>query len=123
MGTDLAFVVVFGALGDQRSRRRTVAWLGGVPSAAGCLAVYCLLVAIGHNFLPAAVAAGAFGAGMAEYVPLSPLLTAQAPERQGQVVRLQPGAGRAWHRGRSSAPCSSNRSAPRACHGYTPDRT
>ncbi|MEI4420380.1 MFS transporter, partial [Streptococcus agalactiae] len=50
------------------------------------LAFYYLPVAAGHNFLVAAVAAGSLGAGLAGYVPLPPLLTAQAPDRKGQVM-------------------------------------
>ncbi|WP_198406862.1 MFS transporter [Nocardia terpenica] len=86
MGTNLAFVVVFGALGDRWSWRRTVAWFGGSLAAAACLAFYYLPVAAGHNFLVAAIAAGSLGAGLAGYVPLPPLLTAQAPDRKGQVM-------------------------------------
>ncbi|EST36113.1 hypothetical protein [Streptomyces roseochromogenus] len=94
MGMNPAFVVFFSALGDRWSQRGTAGWLGGVLSAAEycldlyCLDVYCLPVAVGHNFLVAAVAAGAFGAGMAKYVPLPPLLTAPTPEHKGQVMSV-----------------------------------
>ncbi|MEV6671365.1 MFS transporter [Streptomyces sp. NPDC051162] len=86
MGANLVFVLLFGRLGDRWSKRRTVMWCGGVLSAGGCLALYYLPTAAGPDFPVAALAAGLFGAGLAGYVPLPPLMTAQAPERKGQVM-------------------------------------
>lgn len=83
---NLACVVLFGALGDKWSRRKTVAWLGGVVSAIACLALYYVPTTAGHDYPLVAIAAGALGVGMAGYVPLPPLMTAQAPERKGQVM-------------------------------------
>ncbi|MFI1197889.1 MFS transporter [Streptomyces sp. NPDC020883] len=86
MVSNLACVVLFGALGDKWSRRKTVAWLGGVVSALACLALYYVPTAAGHDYPLVAVAVGALGVGMAGYVPLPPLMTAQAPERKGQIM-------------------------------------
>ncbi|MEU9112309.1 MFS transporter [Streptomyces sp. NPDC048483] len=86
MVSNLACVVTFGALGDKWSRRKTVAWLGGVVSAIACLALYYVPEAAGHDFLFVAIAAGALGVGMAGYVPLPPLMTSQDPERKGQIM-------------------------------------
>ncbi|MFI1302870.1 MFS transporter [Streptomyces sioyaensis] len=86
MVSNLACVVTFGALGDRWSRRKTVAWLGGVVSALACLALYYVPEAAGHNYLLVAIAAGALGVGMAGYVPLPPLMTSQDPERKGQIM-------------------------------------
>ncbi|MYT27418.1 MFS transporter [Streptomyces sp. MspMP-M5] len=86
MVSNLACVVLFGALGDRWSRRKTVAWLGGVVSALACLALYYVPRAAGHDFPLVAVAAGALGVGMAGYVPLPPLMTSQDPERKGQIM-------------------------------------
>ncbi|MGW1377498.1 MFS transporter [Streptomyces sp. NPDC002446] len=86
MVSNLACVVLFGALGDRWSRRKTVAWLGGAVSAVACLALYYVPEAAGHDFLFVAIAAGALGVGMAGYVPLPPLMTSQAPERKGQIM-------------------------------------
>ncbi|GGU70595.1 MFS transporter [Streptomyces albospinus] len=86
MVSNLACVVLFGALGDRWSRRGTVAWLGGVVSALACLALYYVPEIAGHNYPLVAIAVGALGVGMAGYVPLPPLMTAQAPERKGQIM-------------------------------------
>ncbi|QHC23936.1 MFS transporter [Streptomyces sp. GS7] len=86
MVSNLACVVLFGALGDRWSRRKTVAWLGGVVSALACLALYYVPETAGHDYPLVAIAVGALGVGMAGYVPLPPLMTAQAPERKGQVM-------------------------------------
>ncbi|MEU9122654.1 MFS transporter [Streptomyces sp. NPDC048506] len=86
MVSNLACVVLFGALGDRWSRRGTVAWLGGVVSALACLALYYVPEVAGHDYPLVAIAAGALGVGMAGYVPLPPLMTAQAPERKGQIM-------------------------------------
>ncbi|MBB5160009.1 MFS transporter [Saccharopolyspora phatthalungensis] len=86
MVSNLACVVLFGALGDRWSRRKTVAWLGGVVSAFACLALYYVPALAGHDYLLVAIAAGALGVGMAGYVPLPPLMTMLAPERKGQVM-------------------------------------
>ncbi|MFJ9850546.1 MFS transporter [Streptomyces sp. NPDC101150] len=86
MVSNLACVVTFGALGDRWSRRKTVAWLGGVVSALACLALYYVPEAVGHDYLLVAIAAGALGVGMAGYVPLPPLMTSQDPERKGQIM-------------------------------------
>ncbi|WP_438296184.1 MFS transporter [Streptomyces sp. HUAS TT7] len=86
MGTNLVFVLIFGTLGDRWSLKKTIMWCGGVLCTASCLALYYLPLAAGADFLVAALAAGAYGAGLAGYVPLPPLMTAQAPERKGQVM-------------------------------------
>ncbi|WP_030071353.1 MFS transporter [Streptomyces natalensis] len=86
MVSNLACVVLFGALGDRWSRRKTVAWLGGVVSALACLALYYVPEAAGHDYPLVALAAGALGVGMAGYVPLPPLMTAQDPQRKGQIM-------------------------------------
>lgn len=86
MVSNLACVVLFGALGDRWSRRKTVAWLGGAVSAVACLALYYVPEAAGHDYLFVAIAAGALGVGMAGYVPLPPLMTSQDPERKGQIM-------------------------------------
>ncbi|ARF53890.1 MFS transporter [Streptomyces gilvosporeus] len=86
MVSNLACVVLFGALGDRWSRRKTVAWLGGVVSAVACLALYYVPEAAGHDYPLVALAAGALGVGMAGYVPLPPLMTAQDPQRKGQIM-------------------------------------
>ncbi|WEB45251.1 MFS transporter [Streptomyces yunnanensis] len=86
MVSNLACVVLFGALGDRWSRRKTVAWLGGAVSALACLALYYVPQAAGHDYPLVAVAAGALGVGMAGYVPLPPLMTSQDPERKGQIM-------------------------------------
>lgn len=86
MSSNLVCVVLFGALGDRWSRSKTIAWLGGAVSAIACLALYYVPQTVGHNYLLVAIAAGALGVGMAGYVPLPPLMTAQAPGRKGQVM-------------------------------------
>ncbi|MEU1408582.1 MFS transporter [Streptomyces sp. NPDC005728] len=86
MVSNLACVVLFGALGDRWGRRKTVAWLGGVVSALACLALYYVPENVGHDYLLVAIAVGTLGVGMAGYVPLPPLMTSQDPERKGQIM-------------------------------------
>ena len=86
MTCNIVCVVLMGVIGDRYDRRRSIAWVGGGLSAVACLGLYYVPAMAGHNFLLAAVAVGALGVGMAGYVPLPPLMTAQAPERTGQVM-------------------------------------
>lgn len=67
MTCNIICVVLMGVVGDRYDRRRSIAWVGGGLSAVACLGLY---------YVP----------GMAGYVPLPPLMTAQAPERTGQVM-------------------------------------
>ncbi|WP_243788468.1 MFS transporter [Saccharopolyspora gloriosae] len=86
MGSNLAGVVAFGALGDRWSRHKTIVWFGGVLGAVACLGLYYVPNAVGHSYIPVAITVAIFGVGLAGYVPLPPLMTQHAPGRKGQVM-------------------------------------
>ena len=86
MGSNLAGVVAFGALGDRWSRHKTIVWFGGVLGAVSCLGLYYVPNAVGHSYIPIAITVAVFGVGLAGYVPLPPLMTQHAPGRKGQVM-------------------------------------
>jgi polyol permease family len=86
MGANMAAVVVVGMISDRWSWRKSSALFGGVFCAAACLVFYYLPVSAPGRFPVAAFAAAIYGIALAGYIALPTMMTAQAPDRQGQVM-------------------------------------
>ncbi len=86
MGANMAAVIGVGMISDRWSWRKSSALFGGVFCAVACLVFYYLPVLSPGNFAVAAAAAAVYGIALAGYVALPSMMTAQAPDRQGQVM-------------------------------------
>ncbi|KRB80683.1 alpha-ketoglutarate transporter [Sphingomonas sp. Root710] len=86
MGANMAAVIVVGMISDRWSWRKSTALFGGVFCAVACVVLYYTLLVASSNFLAIAAAAVLYGVAVAGYVALPPMMTAQAPERQGQAM-------------------------------------
>lgn len=86
MGANMAAVIAVGVISDRWSWRKSTALLGGVFCALACLVFYYAPVSAPSNYPIAVVAAAIYGIALAGYVALPPMMTAQAPDRQGQAM-------------------------------------
>lgn len=86
MGANMAAVIVVGIISDRWSWRKSSALFGGLFCAVACLILYYVPVLAPANFPWAAVAAAIYGVALAGYIAVPPMMTAQAPDRQGQVM-------------------------------------
>jgi len=86
MGANMAAVVAVGVISDRWSWRKSTALFGGVFCAVACLIFYYAPVSAPSNYPVAIVAAAIYGIALAGYVALPPMMTAQAPDRQGQAM-------------------------------------
>lgn len=82
----MAAVVAVGFISDRWSWRKSTALFGGVFCAVACLIFYYVPVMMPSNYPVAIVAAAIYGIALAGYVALPPMMTAQAPDRQGQAM-------------------------------------
>jgi MFS family permease len=86
MGANMAAVVAVGVISDRWSWRKSTALFGGAFCAAACLILYYAPTLAPGNYGVAVVAAAIYGIALAGYVALPPMMTAQAPDRRGQVM-------------------------------------
>ena len=86
MGANMAAVVAVGVISDRWSWRKSTALFGGVFCAVACIVFYYAPVSSPSNYPVAGVAAALYGIALAGYVALPPMMTAQAPDRQGQAM-------------------------------------
>ena len=86
MGANMAAVVAVGVISDRWSWRKSTALFGGVFCAIACLIFYYAPVSAPSNYPIAVAAAVIYGVALAGYVALPPMMTAQAPDRQGQAM-------------------------------------
>lgn len=86
MGANMAAVIAVGVISDRWSWRKTTALFGGVFCAAACLILYYAPVSSPANYPVAVIAVAIYGVALAGYVALPPMMTAQAPDRQGQAM-------------------------------------
>jgi MFS family permease len=86
MGANMAAVVAVGVVSDRWSWRKSTALFGGVFCAIACLIFYYAPVSAPSNYFVAIMAAAIYGIALAGYVALPPMMTAQAPDRQGQAM-------------------------------------
>lgn len=86
MGANMAAVILVGMISDRWSWRKATALFGGVFCALACVIFYYVLLVAASNFMAIAAAAALYGVAVASYVALPPMMTAQAPDRQGQVM-------------------------------------
>ena len=96
--SNIIWNLLFGVIGDQLGWRRTVALCGGLGSAITTLLLYYTPATFGANYSLALIAAVAYGATLAGYVPLSALMPSLAPANKGAAMSLlNLGAGaRVW---------------------------
>lgn len=86
MGANMAAVIAVGVISDRWSWRKATALFGGVFCAAACLILYYAPVAWPGDYSVAVAAVVVYGVALAGYVALPPMMTAQAPDRQGQAM-------------------------------------
>lgn len=86
MGANMAAVIVVGMISDRWSWRKSTALFGGVFCAAACLILYYTCALASANYPAVVLAAALYGIALAGYVALPPMMTAQAPDRRGQVM-------------------------------------
>ena len=86
MGANMAAVIAVGVISDRWSWRKSTALFGGVFCAIACLILYYAPVYWPANYPVAVVAVAIYGIALAGYVALPPMMTAQAPDRQGQAM-------------------------------------
>lgn len=86
MGANMVAVVAVGFISDRWSWRKATSLFGGVFCAAACLILYYAPVTWPSNYTVAVVAVAIYGIALAGYVALPPMMTAQAPDRQGQAM-------------------------------------
>lgn len=86
MGANMAAVIAVGVISDRWSWRKSTALFGGVFCAAACLILYYAPVLSPANYPVAVIAVAIYGIALAGYVALPPMMTAQAPDRQGQAM-------------------------------------
>lgn len=86
MGANMAAVIVVGMISDRWSWRKSTALFGGAFCAIACLVFYYVPVSAPGNYPSAVIAAAIYGIALAGYIALPPMMTAQAPDRQGQVM-------------------------------------
>jgi predicted MFS family arabinose efflux permease len=86
--SNIIWNLLFGVIGDRLGWRQTVALCGGVGSAITTLALYYAPLLSGANYAIAVLAAIAYGATLAGYVPLSALMPSLAPEHKGAAMSL-----------------------------------
>ncbi|MGC1272080.1 MAG: MFS transporter [Planctomycetaceae bacterium] len=86
--SNIIWNLLFGVIGDRLGWRRTVALCGGLGSAATTLLLYYTPATFGANYPLAVLAAIAYGATLAGYVPLSALMPSLAPEHKGAAMSL-----------------------------------
>jgi len=86
--SNIIWNLLFGVIGDRLGWRQTVALCGGVGSAITTLALYYAPVLSGANYPIALIAAAAYGATLAGYVPLSALMPSLAPRHKGAAMSL-----------------------------------
>lgn len=86
--SNIIWNLLFGIIGDRLGWRETVAFCGGVGSAATTLLLYYIPHTQGPNYPLAVLAAVLYGATLAGYVPLSALMPSLAPESKGAAMSL-----------------------------------
>lgn len=86
MGANMAAVIVVGMISDRWSWRKSTALFGGVFCAVACLILYYTCTLASTNYVAVVLAAALYGIALAGYVALPPMMTAQAPDRRGQVM-------------------------------------
>lgn len=86
--SNIIWNLLFGVIGDRLGWRRTVALCGGVGSAITTLLLYYAPEFSGSSYTIALIAAAAYGATLAGYVPLSALMPSLAPQHKGAAMSL-----------------------------------
>lgn len=86
--SNILWNLLFGVIGDRLGWRRTVALCGGLGSAVTTLLLYFTPQAFGANYPLCVLAAVAYGATLAGYVPLSALMPSLAPAHKGAAMSL-----------------------------------
>lgn len=86
MGANMAAVIGVGMISDRWSWRKSSALFGGLFCAIACLVLYYLPTSAPGKFPLAVVAAMIYGIALAGYIAVPTMMTAQAPDRQGQVM-------------------------------------
>lgn len=90
------FNIVFGWLGDRIGFRRTIQIFGSILTGVATLIVYWTPMIWGHNYLAFMLAMSLWGAGLAGFVPMTPLVPMMAPDKKGaanSAVNLGSGLG------------------------------
>lgn len=94
--TNQVFNIVFGWLSDKIGYRLTIQLFGSLLTGVATLIVYWTPLIWGHNYLAQLLAMCLWGAGLAGFVSMTPLVPMMAPDRKGaanSAVNLGSGLG------------------------------
>lgn len=86
--SNIAFNLIFGAIGDKFGWRNTVMWFGGVGCGIFTLALYYIPQFFVGNVFLLATAGLLWGACLAGYVPLSALVPSLVKEDKGAAMSI-----------------------------------
>ncbi|MDI5050090.1 MFS transporter, partial [Salmonella enterica subsp. enterica serovar Montevideo] len=77
------FNIIFGWMGDKIGFRRTIQIFGSILTGVATLIVYWVPMIWGHNYVAFMLAMCLWGAGLAGFVPMTPLVPMMAPDKKG----------------------------------------
>lgn len=81
------FNIIFGWMGDKIGFRRTIQIFGSILTGVATLIVYWVPMIWGHNYVAFMLAMCLWGAGLAGFVPMTPLVPMMAPDKKGRRTR------------------------------------
>ncbi len=86
--TNVVFNLIWGYVGDRIGWRTTVTWVGSCGCALATLGLFYIPHHFGKNYLLLTLAAMAYGATLAGFVPLSAIMATLAPESRGAAMSI-----------------------------------
>lgn len=81
--SNCVFNIIFGWMGDKIGFRRTIQIFGSILTGVATLIVYWVPMIWGHNYVAFMLAMCLWGAGLAGFVPMTPLVPMMAPDKKG----------------------------------------
>jgi polyol permease family len=86
--TNVFFNLLWGYVGDRIGWRRTITFIGSCGCAVTTLGLYYVPHVYGANYLLVTLAAMAYGAALAGFVPIGAIMASLAPESRGAAMSI-----------------------------------
>lgn len=86
--TNVVFNLIWGAVGDRIGWRHTITFVGACGCAVTTLGLYYVPHIFGASYILVTLAAMAYGAALAGFVPLAALMATLAPESRGAAMSI-----------------------------------